>query len=311
MHDAPPPTRSDSPARTIIAIVSLAVLWGFNWPILKLAVTEMPPLGFRSYSLLFAALGMFAVAMRAGDTLRVPRGWWGRLVVLALFNMSIWSGLTLFGIQLLPAGRAAILSYTMPVWGALCSLALLGEQLSRRRIVGLVLGMAGVVLLLGDDLARLQRSPAGALFILGGSVSWALGTTLLRKWKPPLPETTLFAWIMLIGWVPLTVMAPWFAPWPDPREISLTGWFAILYNVALAGTLANWVWFRMARRMPVALSSVSSLPVPIVGVFSSMLLLGERPGLNEWLALVMIIAAIIAVLGIPLGWPLRLFTKRR
>ena len=74
------------------------------------------------------------------------------------------------------------------------------------------------------------------------------------------------------------------------RELTGRAWFAILYNIFLAGTLAHWAWFTLARTLPVAVSSMSSLPVPIVGVFAGMLVLGERPGPGEWTALALVLA---------------------
>ena len=91
-------------------------------------------------------------------------------------------------------------------------------------------------------------------------------------------------------------VAPFFAPWPDPATISANAWFAIAYNIFLAGTLAHWAWFTLARTLPVAVSSMSSLPVPVVGVFSGMLILGERPGIGEWTALALVVAGMFAVL---------------
>jgi drug/metabolite transporter (DMT)-like permease len=163
----------------------------------------------------------------------------------------------------------------------------------------LLLGMVGMALLIGEDLQHLQRSPTGALLIIASAMAWAVGTVLLRKWKLPIPQNTLSGWMMLLGWVPLFVAAPFFAPWPAPSTISGGAWFAILYNIALAGTLAHWAWFTLARTLPAAISSMSSLPVPVVGVFAGMLLLGERPGPSEWAALVLVIAAMVAVLWSP------------
>ena len=104
--------------------------------------------------------------------------------------------------------------------------------------------------------------------------------------------------MMLIGWVPLAILAPFFAPVLPLRTPSAAAWFAIVYNIFLAGTLAHWAWFTLARTLPVAVSSMSSLPVPIVGVFSGMLLLGERPGPGEWMALALVVAAMVAVLWV-------------
>jgi drug/metabolite transporter (DMT)-like permease len=186
----------------------------------------------------------------------------------------------------------------MPIWGVVFSLPLLNEPLSARKIVGMILGMLGMGVLLGDDIRNFDHAPIAALLLLGSSISWAIGTVLLRKWKLPVAQNALSGWMMLIGWVPLAILAPVVANRPlEPP--SATVWFAILYNIFLAGTLAHWAWFTLARTLPVAVSSMSSLPVPIVGVFAGMLLLGERPGLSEWTALALVVAAMIAVLRAP------------
>ena len=103
---------------------------------------------------------------------------------------------------------------------------------------------------------------------------------------------------MLLGWIPLAALAPFFDGQPL-HSPSAAGWFALVYNMFLAGTLAHWAWYSLARTLPVAVSSMSSLPVPIVGVFSGMLLLGERPGPGEWTALALVVAAMVAVLWVP------------
>jgi drug/metabolite transporter (DMT)-like permease len=158
--------------------------------------------------------------------------------------------------------------------------------------------MAGMAALLWEEMGNFQRAPTAALLILGASVAWALGTVLLRKWKLPLPQNVLSGWMMLLGWIPIALLAPFFATGPLPAP-SAAGWFAILYNIFLAGTLAHWAWFTLARTLPVAVSSMSSLPVPIVGVFAGMLVLGERPGAAEWVALTLVLAALVAVLWSP------------
>ena len=114
----------------------------------------------------FAAIGMLLVAKWSGDSIRVPREWWGRVAALAFFNIAGWNGFVLFGVQQLPAGRSAIIAYTMPIWATLIAMAVLHEPLNRRKIVGLVLGMLGMVVLLGDDIRHIGSTPVGALLIL-------------------------------------------------------------------------------------------------------------------------------------------------
>ena len=285
-------------AAQLVPVAVLALVWGINWPVLKLGVTEIAPLTFRALTLPFAALGLLAIARATGDSIRVPRPLWAKVALLGVANITGWNGLLLFGLQQLPAGRSAIIAFTMPIWSVLFSLALLHEPLSGRRIAGLALGMLGMGVLLGDDIGHIQRAPTAALLVLGAAICWALGTVLLRKWKPPLPQTALTGWMMLLGWIPLAALAPFFSGQPL-RSPSAAGWFALVYNMFLAGTLAHWAWYSLARTLPVAVSSMSSLPVPIVGVFSGMLLLGERPGLGEWTALALVVAAMVGVLWVP------------
>ena len=289
------------PARTALILI-LTLVWGCNWPVLKMGVTELAPLTFRGLTLPLAAIGMLLVASISGDSTRVPRALWTRLGVLSFFNIAAWNGLVLFGVQQLPAGRSAILAYTMPIWATMIAAVVLHEPLSRRKLFGLALGAAGMAVLLGDQIGIMRKAPLGALMILGAAIAWGIGTVLLRKWQLPIAQNTMSGWMMLLGWLPLAVLAPLFDPQPWSAEfgnLSARGWFAVAYNVFLAGALAHWAWFTLARTLPVAVSSLSSLPVPVVGVISGILLLGERPGPQEWLALALVVTALFVVLFPP------------
>jgi drug/metabolite transporter (DMT)-like permease len=298
---SPATAQHATPVSGLLLVGILALVWGCNWPVLKIGVSELPPLTFRAASLPFAGIGLLIVARLSGDSIAIPRALWGRVAMLALFNIAAWNALIVFGVQRMPAGRSAILAFTLPIWSVLFSLVLLHEPLSRRKITGLVLGISGMAVLLGEDIQQLQRSPAGALFILGAAISWAFGTVLLRRWKPPLPQNTLTGWMLLLGWMPIAVLAPFFDSQPllTLATMSGTAWFAVLYNIFLAGTLAHWAWFTMARTLPVAVSSLSSLPVPVVGVLSGMIFLGERPGPSEFIALGLVLASLAAVMFAP------------
>jgi drug/metabolite transporter (DMT)-like permease len=288
-------------AHAIVPIVVLTVIWGCNWPVLKLGVSEIAPLTFRTVTLPFAALGMLLVAARSGDGIALPRPWWWKVAVLSVLNISGWNGLVLFGVQQLPAGRSAIIAYTMPIWSTIIAIYVLHESLNARKVAGLVLGMAGMLVLLGEDLTHISATPIGAIYILGAAILWAFGTVLLRKWRPPIAQNTLSGWLMLMGWLPIAIAAPFFEtrPWSYLTDLSGVAWFAILYNIFLAGTLAHWAWFTLARTLPVAVSSLSSLPVPVVGVFSGMIILGERPGIAEFVALGLVMGSLFAVLWQP------------
>lgn len=288
-------------ASSLALVAVLGLTWGCNWPVLKVGVTALEPLTFRTTTLPFAALGLFALAKLSGEPIGIPRAWWGRVAVLSFFNITLWNVLIVFGVRQIPAGRSAIIAYTLPLWSVLFSLWLLREPLSGRKIAGLALGMAGLAVLLGEEALNVGRAPLGTLLILGAALAWGLGTVLLRRFAPPLAHTALTGWMMLLGWIPVALVAPAFDPGlRSVHGMSAGAWFAVLYNIFLSGAIANWVWFRMARTMPVAVSSLSSLLVPVIGVFSGMLFLGERPGASEFIALALVLASVASVM-----WPAR------
>jgi drug/metabolite transporter (DMT)-like permease len=289
-------------ATSLALVAVLGLTWGCNWPVLKIGVTELAPLTFRAITLPFAAFGLLTIAKLSGESVAVPRAWWLRVALLALFNITGWNVFVVFGVQHLPAGRSSIIAYTLPIWSVLFSLWLLHEPLSGRKIAGLLAGIAGLTVLLGDEVLNVQRAPVGTLLILGAAISWGLGTVLLRRWAPPLPHTALTGWMMLLGWIPIGIVAPIvdMHPWSSLATMSGAAWFAVLYNIFMSGAIANWTWFRMARSLPVAVSSLSSLPVPVVGVFSGMLFLHEHPGPSEFVALALVLVSVASVM-----WPVR------
>lgn len=289
-------------ARAVGPIAILTLVWGCNWPVLKMGVSELEPLTFRALTLPFAAVGMMLVARLSGDSIRVPRPWWGRVAIMALFNIGFWNAFVLYGVQQMPAGRSAIIAYTMPIWATLIGSLVLREPLSRRKLLGLLLGTTGMALLIGEEVRVFREAPFGALMILAAAVTWAIGTVMLRKWQPPVAQNTLSGWMMLAGWLPLVLAAPFFDHQPLATTLgalSSRGWFALGYNIFLAGTIAHWAWFTLARTLPIAVSSLSSLPVPVVGVLSGMVVLGEHPGAQEWIALGLVVAALFIVLFQP------------
>jgi drug/metabolite transporter (DMT)-like permease len=301
-----PVSGGQSLPRSLAPIAVLTLVWGCNWPILKIGVTDLAPLTFRALTLPFAAIGLLVVARLSGDGIRIPREWWSRVGALALLNIAGWNGFVLFGVQQLPAGRSAILAYTMPLWATLIATYLLEEPLGKRKLWGLVLGITGMAILIGDELRAISHAPFGVAMILAAAIAWAFGTVLLRKWKPPLPQNTLTGWMMIVGWVPIAIAAPFFDSTPLVDELAslgARGWFAIFYNILLAGTIAHWAWFYLARTLPVAVSSLSSLPVPVVGVFAGIFVLGEKPGPQEWIALALVVVALFIVLSEPRKTP--------
>jgi drug/metabolite transporter (DMT)-like permease len=134
--------------------VVLTLTWGFNWPMIKLAIAGMAPMHFRTLCLVVGAAGLFAMAAAGRIEWRVPRAEWGRLALIAFFNLTGWNILAIYGVSMMDSGRASILGYTMPMWSVLLAVWFLGERFTGRRAAGVALGMAGMALLLSGESAR-------------------------------------------------------------------------------------------------------------------------------------------------------------
>jgi drug/metabolite transporter (DMT)-like permease len=277
-------------------LAGLTLVWGFNWTALKVAITEIHPFTFRTICLGVGSGMLFAFLRAGGQPLAIPRSEWRRLALNAFFTITLWNMLVVFGLALIPSGRAAILAYTMPVWSIPLSFLVLGDRITGRKLLGLALGMAGMGLLLREEFARLQGAPLGALLVLGAAFTWAIGTILQKKFPVKAPVAAYTAWLMLIGGVPIYAGMILFE---DPKHLATVSPEALaglFYNAFLAFAWAHWAWIKLVTSVSVTVFSLSMLMVPVVGVLGGALFLGERPGWPEFAALALVLGAVVTVI---------------
>src|SRR6266446_4274608 len=267
------------PPSIIALVVLLALGWGSNWPVMKVVMTEMAPLHFRVLCLIAGAAGLFAIARANRLPIRVPKGSWPRLVAIAAFNVAAWNVLAVYGVTFMESGRAAILAYTFPVWSVLLGVWFLREPLTGRRLAGVILGLLG------------------ALLLIASAISWAVSTAIMKRWPVDLPTTSFTGWQMLIALVPVLSGAFFFEN-GSFSPLGLTAWplWGLIYNAIVSSIFCNWAWIKIATHALISVSSLSTLMIPIVGVFSGMLVLGERPQWSDFAALALVVAALAVVL---------------
>jgi drug/metabolite transporter (DMT)-like permease len=287
--------RETAPAMLGIGLIALLSLsWGFHWPIMKFGLSEIPPLSFRGIATAIGGAGLLLMARLSGRRLWPSRREMPMLLCMALANITAWQLLTAYGLTLMPAGRAIILAYTMPLWAILLSAVVLGESIDRRRLIGLCLGLAGMAMLLGNEMLSIGRSPLGALLIVMAALSWAAGTVFTKGFAWQLSLTAMVGWQLFFGALPMLAGAALFdaGNWTVPSTWSL---LALLYTVVIATFMANLVWFRILQLYPAGIASISTLMNPVVGVGASALLLGERMGPAEIGALTLVVGALATV----------------
>ena len=286
---------SNFPRLGLVLLGLIALGWGFNWPIMKVVLWDVPPLTFRGVGLTLGGIGILLIARIGGHSLAAPRGYRSRLLLLSASSIVGWNVLVIYGVAHLPSGRAALLGYTMPLWSMLLSVWLLDERLTRRRVLALVLGMAGVATLMGPELGKLGGSLAGVVLMLGAAFSWGLSVVLLKRFAVPMSTVSLTGWTMLAGGLPIALAAVVFEH-NEWRAVGLYPALGVLYNAGIAFMFCYWAWNRIVFMVPVAVSSLSSLVTPVIGVLSGMWLLHEQPSWRELAAGVLILGSLVLAL---------------
>ncbi len=193
--------------KTLFLLAVLTLSWGGNWPAMKAAVAEIPVWTFRSICLVVGGAILLVMVRLRGEPLAVPRAERRPLVLAALLNVAVWQLCSAYGLTFMKAGRASIIAFTMPLWAVILDRLLFGERVPRSKALALALGLAGLAVLIGPDLAHLAASPAGALFMLAASITWAAGTLVLKRNRWTIPTMALTAWQITLASLPVVVGA--------------------------------------------------------------------------------------------------------
>ncbi len=295
---------SPSPARLsaegIFLLIGMAIGWGINWPIMKFILQEIPPLSFRGFCLLLGGLGILGLARASGLRLQIPSGYVQKVMWVCAFNIIGWNILATYGLSLLPAGRSALLGYTMPIWAVLLSVWILKDKFTPRVGIALLLGSGGVLALLSETLLSWFGGPInydlfiGAVFMVVAAWSWGAGTVMMKRWQIPMHSVALTGWLLLLASIPILIAAVFIDGAPQKIPSTLVLW-GVVYNVFIAFMFCYWAWVRLVSLVPVSVSSLSSLITPLIGVISGILLLGEKPGWPEISATLLILGAVAVV----------------
>lgn len=283
--------------RQLWTLLALTLVWGLNWPIMKLGVSGFPPLSFRALSMWIALPILTTILWWQRVPLRMARSDWPELMQLTVLNMLVWHTLAILAIASLSSGRAAILGYTMPVFSALLGAWWFGQHLSPRAWSGVLAAAVGVCLLLWHELTQFSGQPVAVLMMLIAAFVWAWGTQRMRRTRITTPTLTLAFWMTLLTalWLSLWAMVTEAPEWHAP---SSAVWGAVVYNALGVFVFAQAVWLGMARDLPPVASTLSVMFIPVIGVFSGALWLGEVLHWQDWAAVGLMSMAIASVL-----WP--------
>ena len=288
------------PLLGVLLLAFVGLSWGVNWPLMKISLGVMPALPFRLIGIVVGAAGILTLTALRGDSLRVPRGDRRHLVLCSLLNVVGWQMLIAFGLEHIEAGAASLLAFTMPFWVVVIGCLALRERITTFQVLGLFLGMAGVAVLLLPSSEALLAHPYGPLLILGAAISWALGVLAIKRHRWAMTMSAVAGWQLLIAAVVVGIPSLLFGDlWHWSRDWSTVQLLSVIYCVTVPMVAGHWAFFQSVQLLPPVLSSMGTLLVPVVGLLSGHLILGEALGANTLAALALLVAGLALVLLLP------------
>jgi drug/metabolite transporter (DMT)-like permease len=290
------------PRLGFVLLIFLSVFWGSNWPLMKIGLREIPVWTFRTLCLFLGGFGVLCIAKADGLTLTIPRSELWPLILVSLLNITGWHLCSAYGLITMDAGRAVIIGYTMPVWASILGTFILGERLTFARLIGLFLGSAGLLILIGPEIKALGSTPLGAIFMLGAAITWAGGTVLLKYFRWTMPITALAGWQLILGGIPVIIGAFILEPMTVVFQVSWQAALATGYVILVGNIFCFWAWVRVVNLFPANVASIGTLTIPVIGVLSSAVVLGEPVGFGEIAALILVVMALSFVMIRPKGF---------
>ncbi|HEV8030590.1 MAG TPA: DMT family transporter [Stellaceae bacterium] len=275
----------------------IVVTWAGNWPLMKLALADAPPLLF----VLLRMTGTLALLTPALLAMRQPlvplRGERSGLFLVGLFQVAGFLICSILGLALVPPGRAIVLAYTMPLWAIPIGLWLGQERLGRVQFIGAALGFAGLVLFMNPSLVDWgnMRALAGNALLLLAAICWATGSCLyrLRAWRSPFWAQTF--WQLAISTAIIAAVAvPVAAGEPIHWSIGLV--LILTYNWIVTTALGYFLWNKVLAALPAAVAGQVTALTPVFGFLLATAIFGGAVTLDVVLAVALIVAGIILTL---------------
>jgi drug/metabolite transporter (DMT)-like permease len=273
----------------VFAIVALALVWGYNWVVIKVATGGASPFALVAIRMVLGSAALFAISALARRPLKSPPI--GPTALIGLFQVGIMTTFQTLALSTGGAGKTTLLVYTFPFWIALLSIALLDERLTRVRIIAIVIAAAG----LGCVLFPLDfgHDVVSKVFALASALSWAFGAVFTKRFRAQhdvdlLPFT---AWQMTYGAIPIVIIA---LVVPGGYVHFTPSFLAALAYIVIPGTaLAFWLWFFIMERLSATGAGIASLLTPVISVLAAWIQLHEQPGVPELIGMTLIVAALV------------------
>ena len=274
---------------TIILLIILVLVWSSVWSLFRTAMEAIPPLSFRVIIGIRAFVLLLTLGYKKVRTIKIPNDNIKSLLLISFFNVTLWQILMLYGITMLGGGRAAVLTYTMPVWATIFAAIFGYEKINLSIVISLILGMIGIFFLSIE--INIFENLFGFLITLSAGLSWAIGTMIVKYGGIKSDGLIVAGWQQIIGIIPIIPFALYF-DLNNFGEIELKHILIIFYGIFFSSAYTYWAYFTVLQKFSVNITSISVMAVPVLAVLIDYLTIDFPFSTLDLLALIFIISGI-------------------
>ena len=284
-------------------LVLTMLLWGLAWPVGRLLARDLPPISIAVLRYAIVVPVLFAILWLKESKITIRRRWIADLVTMGLLSTTLYQAFFLFGVTYAAASDDSLVIGVGPVLIAVLASFVLNEHLTRTKIMGMLSGLAGIgVISLLSPNTGVPNRLLGVTLVFGGAAAYALYTVLLRRFiatnranvEGAPSSLSILAWISLFGWIFLIPFSLREAPWTS-NNWSITAWLGILYLALLSTVVGYFFYVEGVSKIGASKAAIFSNLVPVFGVISSILLLGENASPWHGVSFLLILAGVVLV----------------
>jgi drug/metabolite transporter (DMT)-like permease len=280
--------------KALTAYLVVCVFWGSTYLAIKVGVTELPPFLFAGLRFLVAGLILLALARALGDPL--PRkSDWRTLAIVGLLLLAGGNAFVVWSEQYVGSGIASIFVVTVAMWTALFDAIIPGgsSELNWRVVAGLLIGFLGTLLLIGATPAEiLAADKRGPLALTMASASWSLGTVYAKRHPTQASPYMGAAFQMIVGGAAVALIGTVLGEWAS-WHLSSRGIGAIAYLVIFGSILGYSAYSYALRHASATIVGTYAYVNPVIAVLLGWLLLHEPVGPRTFIAMGMILVAVV------------------
>lgn len=253
----------------VALMVLVQLLWGVNFAVAKFGIDEFAPIFFVALRFsLVAVLLVFVVGLPKRSMLK-------RLIPLSITMGVMHFTLIFLGMADLDAATSSIAVQLQTPFAAILAAIFLRETLGWRRMVGMAIAFAGVLLIAGEP--RFSENPWPLLAVIAAALAWAVGNIQVKALGDELDAVTLNGWIAILA-APQLLLSSWIIEgpqWQHMPEVGWMGWASLVFQAVVIAIFTYWIWYSMMRRYPVNQVMPFTLLLPLIGVAAGALMRGE------------------------------------